>query len=113
MTVKRFQMPNPIPQKHKADGSKKLPIAESTAKLYKSKLNSFAAEGYDTPEKLMEHPMQVIAIITKLAPGTSDVQKQIRRILLSAIFHVLPESYTTVPNPYHKYYQDQKVWTEV
>jgi hypothetical protein len=112
MSNLRFKMPEQIPIKHKSDGSVRDPIAPSTAKLYKSKLNKFAAEGYDTPEKLMQHPVEVIAIIKKHAVGSSDLIKQIRRIFLSAIFYVLPETYTSFTNPYHQYYQEQKVWTE-
>ena len=80
-------------------------IAVSTAKVYSGKLNKLARAGFDTVESLQADPNAVIETIEKLIPGTDEKSKVAKRYLLCSIFWVLPKAYTTVTNPYHKYYQ--------
>ena len=81
-------------------------LTKNTEKVYKTKLNKIAAEGYDTTEALMENPLKVIRAIAKHAKGSNAEELKLsKRGFLSAIFAVLPEDYRAKKNPFYRYYQ--------
>ena len=101
-----FEMPEVIPPKRKADGSIRNGPAANTVKVYKSKLNFLAKNGFKNVNDLMSHAPEVCKLIKDKHSGNSDLDKQLRRIFLSAIFYVLPETYTASTNPFHQLFQN-------
>jgi hypothetical protein len=88
-----FEMPSDFTKK----------IADTTAKVYKSKLNKLAGAGYDTVEKLQTKPKEVIEAIQELTGSKNDEPtRHARRYFLSAIFWATP---LPAQNEYYKYWQ--------
>lgn len=78
-------------------------IAVSTQKVYKSKLNSLAAHGYDTVDKIQKEQKKVVELIKELTGEGQDEKSRLqRRIILSAIFWAIP---LPEKNQYHTYWQ--------
>jgi hypothetical protein len=78
-------------------------IATSTAKVYKTKLNKLASEGFGTVEALRSRPVEVIAAINRLSPGTgTEKERHAQRYYLCAIRWVLA---LPKKNRYYTYYQ--------
>ena len=78
-------------------------IAPSTQKVYKTKLNRLAKEGFETTDSLKANPKAVIeAIKTITGEGMSDKDQHARRYFISAIFWVIK---MPKKNPYYTYYQ--------
>lgn len=79
-------------------------LAETTQKVYKSKLNSLSAHDIDTVKKLEEDPKKVIEVIQEITGDeTDDKINHTRRTILSAIFWVIGD--VSKSHPYYKYYQ--------
>jgi hypothetical protein len=77
-------------------------IAKTTAKVYKTKLNKLASEGFGTVEALRSRPAEVIAAINRLSPGTgTEKERHAQRYYLCAIRWVLPKT----KDKYYAYYQ--------
>ena len=89
-------------------------LSDVSVKIYRGYLNKLAREGYDTPQSLIDSAEQVAKYIGEVAGGSDDKSKHKRRIFVSAIFAVLPETYRTAPNPYQKLFEKslQAEWTE-
>ena len=78
-------------------------IATTTAKVYKSKLNKLAAEGFGDVEALKKRRLDVIKAIQRLAGGSeTDKERHEQRVYLSAIFWVIKISKR---NRYYTHYQ--------
>ena len=75
----------------------------NTQKIYKSKLNALAKQGYDTAAALLANKKEVIDVIKGLAPGDDAAARQKKRTFLSAVFWVLPDM--PAKNAYYTYYQ--------
>ena len=76
-------------------------IAVSTAKVYKSNLNTLASAGFDTVEKIQKEQKKVIEVIKEIQ-GNDEKARLKRRIMLSAIFWAVP---LPAKNQYHTYWQ--------
>ena len=64
---------------------------KNTIKVYKSKLNKLASEGWDTIDKLRTNPTGVILTLDKLIGSReTDKDRHKYRAFLSAIFWVVP-----------------------
>lgn len=89
-------------------------LSDVTIKIYRGYLNKLAREGYDTPQSLIDSAEQAAKYIGEVAGGSDDKSKHKRRIFVSAVFAVLPETYRTAPNPYQKLFEKslQAEWTE-
>lgn len=88
-----FELPNVF---HKT-------IEDNTAKVYKAKLNKLATEGFDNVAALKSRPIEVIAAINRLAPGTTtERERHAQRFYIAAIFWVIKK---TKRNRYYTYYQ--------
>jgi len=85
-------------------------LSEVTIKKhYVPKLNKLAVAGYNTPELLMKHPKEVLEVISDhVGDDDTDEARTQRRVFLSAIFYVLPESYTKTKNAYYTSFQTAK-----
>ena len=78
-------------------------------KHYIPKLNKLAIAGYSTTELLMKHPTEVLDVIANLVgPDDTDEARTKRRVILSAIFYVLPETFTKSNNVYYDSFQTAK-----
>lgn len=78
-------------------------IAPSTQKVYKTKLNRLAKEGFETVDSLKTNPKAVIeAIKTITGDDKTDKAQHARRYFISAIFWVIK---MPKKNPYYTYYQ--------
>jgi hypothetical protein len=78
-------------------------IADSTAKVYKSKLNALSSKGFDSVAKLQDEPEEVIKAIKEITgDGDTEKDRHTRRTILSAIFWVAE---MPVKNAYHTYWQ--------
>ncbi len=78
-------------------------IAPSTQKVYKTKLNTLAKEGFETVDSLKKNARAVVEAIKKITgEEMTDKAQHARRYYISAIFWV-----TKMPkkNPYYTYYQ--------
>jgi hypothetical protein len=78
-------------------------LALTTQKVYISKLNNLAKEGYDTTDKLKSDSVKVIQAIKKITgDGDDEKSRNARRYYISAIFWVqkFPKK-----NAYYTYYQ--------
>jgi len=75
-------------------------LSESSEKIYTRALNKL--DGVTTVEDLKKYPHEVVQIIRELYPGTDEKSRHSRRVMVSAIFWVLPENYRLRPNPYQK-----------
>jgi len=81
-------------------------LSDTSKKIYSSKLNTLAKNGYDTPSKIWESPTKVVdEIKTITGDKKDDMTKMKRRQFLSAIFAVSPADKKSRTNPLHKYYQ--------
>ena len=78
-------------------------IADSTAKVYKSKLNALSSHGFDSVAKLQDEPEEVIKVIQEITgDGDTEKDRHARRTILSAIFWVAE---MPIKNAYHRYWQ--------
>jgi len=78
-------------------------IADSTAKVYKSKLNALSALGFDSVKRIQDEPEEVIKAIKEITgDGDTEKDRHARRTILSAIFWVAE---MPVKNAYHTYWQ--------
>ena len=78
-------------------------IADSTAKVYKSKLNALSAMGFDSVKRIQDEPEEVIKAIKEITgDGDSEKDRHTRRTILSAIFWIAE---MPVKNAYHTYWQ--------
>jgi hypothetical protein len=81
-------------------------LADSSQKLYRSKLNALAEEGFDTPQKLWSKPGRAVKAIKKISgDGTAETDNHKRRQILSAIFAVFSEEQRKSNNAFYRYYQ--------
>jgi hypothetical protein len=104
--MSKFQFPDPLPIKTKADGD---PITKNTIKVYKTRLNHIAAGGYTTVDELMNSAQEVIATINTIAGDADDDKaRQVKRYYLSAIFYILPQDYLKKKNAYYEAFQKAK-----
>ena len=89
-------------------------LSDTTIKIYKTYLNKLARQGYDTPQSLLDNADTVVNYISAVAGGGDDMSRHKRRVYISAVFAVLPETYRTEPNPYQKLFEKslQSEWTE-
>ena len=77
--------------------------------MYKNRLNKLAKGGYATINELMMNPYAVQTVINEYCNSVDETKrKQDVRVFLSAIFWILPESYTSSPNPYYNMFQTVK-----
>ena len=76
-------------------------VATTTAKVYKSYLNKFAANGLDTVQLIQTEQKKVIDIIKQIE-GDDEIARQKRRAMLSAIFWAIP---LPKKNQYYVYWQ--------
>jgi hypothetical protein len=79
-------------------------LAPSSQKIYRSRLNALAKEGYDTQELLLSQKLQVIRAIKKLEPDDDAMTRMRRRQYLSAIFWVTP-TLKGKKSAYYSFYQ--------
>ena len=80
-------------------------LSPNTQKIYKSKLNALAKAGFDSVQMLTDKPKDVIKAIKDITGLQDDTASRYqRRLILSAIFAVVPDLSST-NNPYYKYYQ--------
>lgn len=100
MATKRiaFKLPEPLPQRKNKDGTDRKPLSPNTIKLYKAMLNVLARAGWLTVDALIEKARDVVKHIKEI--HVEDKQKQ--RLMLSAVFFVMPQSYLASTNPYHQ-----------
>ena len=95
-----FAIPLTVPMTYKtADGVEKQ-YADSTIKMYKQRLNWLARNGYNTPDSLIRYVYNIVPLIETEDRTMKALHK--RRNIISAIFWVLPESYSKTPNPYQE-----------
>ena len=86
--------------------SKDSTLAKSSRNLYRSLLNKLAKEDYDTIDKLIAEPKEVIKIIEELY---IDKSKRDKRVIVSAIFYILCDTeFIKSPNAYYEYFQGLK-----
>jgi len=91
--------------------SKDTTLAKSSRALYRSLLNKLSKEGYDTIDKLIGDPKEVVKIIEILYSGKGKREK---RVIVSAIFYILCDTeFIKSPNPYYDYFQGLKESTLV
>jgi hypothetical protein len=80
-------------------------IAVTTQKVYKSKLNKLAEEGYGNVNALSTKRREVIQTIKNLTgEGDDEKERLLRRYYLCAIFWVLPGARDKT-NAYYQYWQ--------
>lgn len=81
-------------------------LSPASQKIYKTKLNKLAAEGFATVEALEKKKAGVVKSIKSLT-GDADTasERAERRVFLSAIFAVIKPQKTKT-NAYYKYYQE-------
>jgi hypothetical protein len=85
------------------------PKSTNTIKTYTSHLNKLSTYGYDTVEKLLKKPKEVLKIINELAgPGDSDATRFRRRVYLSAIFFVTHTTPLKKKKAYYDAFQKAK-----
>jgi hypothetical protein len=97
------RMPFLLPLVFPVREAPKTELSDTTKKIYKSKLNNLAKEGFETVDSLKNGATAVIEAIKKLTgEGTTDALQALRRTYLSAIFWVvkMPKK-----NPYYTYWQ--------
>jgi hypothetical protein len=97
-------------------------LALSSQKIYRSKLNALAEEGFDTPQKLWSKPGRAVKAIKKISgDGTAETDNHKRRQILCAIFAVLLPEQRESNNAFYRYYQKclpkkdgatEKVWVK-
>lgn len=78
-------------------------LAPSTKATYASKLNHLAKAGFKNRDDLMKHPNEVVKEIYRLADPKDkdgDIQRQIRRQYLCAVFWVINPLNPPESNPY-------------
>ena len=102
-----FQFPDNLPEtyikKHKNGTQTIEDYAESTKKVYKSRLNWLASQGYDTPHILMTRAAEISNMLD--TPDRSTKALHFRRNVISAIMWVVPEAYSQSYNPYYALFQ--------
>jgi len=80
-------------------------LAETTKKVYKSKLNRLAEAGFYNVHDLDSKRRQVIQAIEELTnSGDGEKERNLRRYYLSAIFWVLPGTKDKT-NAYYQFWQ--------
>ena len=103
-----FQFPDDLPETYtkrdyRTGRIQQFEYAESTKKVYKSRLNWLAKQGYDTPEKLMAKASEVANLLN--TPDRSTKALHFRRNVISAIMWVVPEQFSLSRNPYYDLFQ--------
>ena len=100
----QYRMPFLLPLVFPVRKAPKTELSDTTKKIYKSKLNHLAKEGFETVDSLKNGATAaVIEAIKKLTgEGMTDAIQALRRTYLSAIFWVakFPKK-----NPYYTYWQ--------
>lgn len=94
----------PKPKKFVLPETFSKPLAATSIKIYTSRLNALAKEGFSTPADLLGKRLAVIRTIKKLIPGDEAGPRMIRRQFLSAIFWVCP-GLSDKTNAYYLFYQ--------
>jgi len=80
-------------------------LALTSQKVYKAKLTFLAKSGYPTLDSLLINSEEVINLIREKYPEDTDKSRYARRIILSAIFAVMPDDLRKKRNPYYDFYQ--------
>ena len=94
----------PTPTKFSLPDTFSKPLAAASMRIYTSRLNALAKEGFSTPADLLGKRLAVVRAIKKLVPGDEAGPRMTRRQFLSAIFWVCPGLSDTT-NIFYKYYQ--------
>jgi len=81
------------------------PAADSSKKIYKSKLNALAKAGLaENREELKKNHKKVIAYIEALYPD-DEGGRQKKRVIVYAVFYAMDAAYLQKKNWYYRYLQ--------
>ena len=83
-------------------------ISVNTLKIYKSKLNKLANNGFNSVDSLIQNQIEVINLINNMVNGDEDKHRQEKRLIYSAIFFVLPQEVLAQQNEYYFAFQKAK-----